>query len=187
MFFKNIHKNTEDEVSKAIQELKKGSAEAFRILYNEYGQKVYRYCLRMLGDPISADDAFQETFIKVYEKRSSFGGLNFASWVYTIARNNCYNQLRQKKEIIEFDEEFHNAHDNTEADLGIKLSIEQAIAKLPPVFREVIILREYEECSYQEIAEILNIDLSLVKIRVFRARIILRKLLNPVVKEINES
>ncbi len=187
MFFKNIHKNTDDEVAKATKELKQGSAEAFRILYNEYGQKVYRFCLRMLGDPVIADDVFQDTFIKVYEKRNSFVGSNFASWLFTIARNNCYNYLRQKKELIEFDEEFHNSHNIPETDLGMKLSIEQAIAQLPPMFREVVILREYEDCSYQEIAEILNIELSLVKIRVFRARVMLKKLLNPVVKEINES
>lgn len=184
MLFKHIHKNTESDILDATKKLKEGSAQAFKVLYEEYGPRVYRYCLRMLGDPTNAEDAFQETFIRIYEKRHLYNGSNFASWLFTIARNTCYNTLRQRKDFVEFDEEYHNSHNIPESNYGIKLSLEQAIAQLPVVFREVIILREYEDYSYQEIADMLGVELNLVKVRVFRARVALRKLLNPVEKEV---
>ncbi len=181
------HIDNEVELQAATEELKKGSAEAFHILYAKYSRKVYRFCLRMLDEEAPAQDAFQETFIKVFENRMTFRGENFASWLFAIARNTCLNYIRNKKGFEVFDEFEHTSLKSSETDIGVKDYIRLSIAKLPVPLREVILLREYEECSYQEIAEILGIDVSLAKVRVHRARLILKKLLKPLVKEINES
>ncbi|MBE2189398.1 MAG: RNA polymerase sigma factor [Desulfobulbaceae bacterium] len=181
---KNI---AEDELQNATKALNHGSAEAFHLLYQNYAPKVYRYCVKMLGDEILAEDAFQETFVRIYEKRDAFNGQNFSAWLFTIARNTCYNYLRQKKEHESYDETFHQPDRTSNQDIGLKDQIDKAMQMLPVPLREAVILREYEECTYQEIADILQIELSLAKIRVYRARIILRKLLQPLVKEINES
>ena len=188
MFFKKKEITDSEILSNAIVAMQKGSAEAFQILYNNYAHKVYRFCLRMLADPDIADDVFQETFIRVYENRMSFHGAHFQAWIFAIARNSCLNYLRTHKEYETYDEVFHSeTYDISQADLGMKNEIEKAIAGLPVPLREAILLREYEDFSYQEIADTLGIDLSLAKVRVHRARLILRKLLKPLVKELNES
>jgi RNA polymerase sigma-70 factor (ECF subfamily) len=170
-----------------MEELRKGSAEAFKILYAKYNGKVYRFCLRMLNDTMLAEDAFQETFIKVYEHRKEFRGKNFAAWLFTIARHTCYNLMRTRKEYDDFDETYFHNPQPKQRDVAMKDFVEQALAVLPLPLKEAIILREYEDCSYQDIAEILGIQLSLAKVRVHRAREILRKLLAPIKQEINES
>ena len=181
-------KNIDDKtVRRASKELVKGSAQAFHILYHKYKTDVYRYCYRLLNDKDLADDAFQETFLKVYENRKYFNGNNFKAWVITIARNTCFNYLRLKKNQIEFNEEYIGTVEDKTSDFGIRHFIEIALTKLPVSYREVIILREYEDYSYQEISEILDIDISLVKVRIHRARILLKERLEPLVKEIYES
>lgn len=187
MFGRKNKNIDEDDAMQAVELLKKGSAEAFQILYQKYSQKVYRFCLRMLGSAEQAEDAFQETFIKVYEHRQNFRGTNFAAWLFTIARHTCLNVIRSRKEAEEFDEVFHASDSPRQTDVGLKEQIDKAISLLPEPLREALLLREYEECTYQEIADILGIDLSLAKVRVYRARIILRKLLKPLQKELNES
>lgn len=177
----------EEITEELISDMKKGKAEAFKILYKKYHTKVYRFCLRMLGDSDMAKDAFQETFIKVYEHRKDFRGENFTAWLYTIARHTCLNIIRSKKEHDSFDEVYHGSMQAVDYDFALKDQLEEAIAMVPLVLREALILREYEQYSYQEIADHLDIDLSLAKIRVHRARILLRKILKPLVKEINES
>jgi RNA polymerase sigma-70 factor, ECF subfamily len=188
VIFRKKHKEiNEEKLQQLIQNLRDGSAEAFHILYDNYSQKVYRFCLRMLGDAESASDAFQETFIKVYEHRKDFRGDNFASWLFTIARNCCLNIIRAKKEHFSYDEIKDYNVPLEEMDIGMQAYIKKAVSKLPVALREALILREYQDCSYQEIADIAGIDLSLAKVRVHRARLILRKLLEPLVKELYES
>jgi RNA polymerase sigma-70 factor (ECF subfamily) len=174
------------ELNEIAENLRKGSAEAFQILYHKYHNKVYRYCLRMLGSEALAKDAFQETFAKVYEKRESFNGNNFAGWLFTIARNTCYNSMRTNKVHSEFDESFYSQKSNNSVDYGLRKALEQAINSLPASLKEAFILREYDDFAYNEIATMLNIDLSLAKIRVFRARKQLRLILEPIMKELNE-
>jgi RNA polymerase sigma-70 factor (ECF subfamily) len=181
-------KNIDDKtIQKAISELKKGSAQAFHILYQKYQQPIYRFCLRMMNNKEAAEDAFQETFIRVYESSSTFNGTNFSAWLYTVARNTCLNIMRTRKDKVEFDEDYLSPESDKESDFSLRNYIDSAIAKLPVNLREALLLREYEECSYQEIADILGIELSLAKVRVHRARLILKEMLQPLVKEIYES
>ena len=177
----------EKTLSRAINDLQKGSAQAFHLLYNKYNNQIYRFCFKMLNDKDAAEDAFQETFIKVFEHRGEIKGGNFLAWVYTIARRTCLTTIRNKKDNVSFDEDYIAPVFESQSDTSAKDIIEKAVASLPVSLRETLILREYEECSYNEIAEILDIDISLAKVRVHRARLILRQILQPLVKEIYES
>lgn len=177
----------EQKLQEAVENLTKGSAEAFQILYTKYNQKVYRFCLRILGDDAQAKDAFQETFIRVFENKDSFRGDNFGAWLFTIARHTCLNMIRSRRLHESLDEAYHMPMQTVQEDVALKDHIEKAIQKVPITLREALVLREYEECTYQEIADILGIDLSLAKVRVYRARVLLRKMLKPIVKELNES
>lgn len=186
MFFRKSN-NEEKDLPETLESFKKGSAQAFGILYKKYGDRIYRFCLRMLGDEAQAKDAFQETFVKVYENSKKFYGENFTSWVFTIARHTCLNMIRSKKDVESYDDYHHGQTVEMKEDIGLQKSLQDAIASLPAILKEALLLREYEGYSYQEIADILDIDLSLAKVRVHRARVQLRKILKPIVKEINES
>ncbi len=186
--FKKQNDNAGDAVlEEAMKNLPKGSAEAYRMLYERYHNKVYRFCLRMLGDEEQAADAFQETFINIYEHRKEFKGNNFSAWLFTIARHNCLNIIRKRKESESFNEEYHAISEQKTSDVALKDYIQKALDILPETLREALILREYEGYSYQEIADITGTELSLAKVRVFRARTTLRKLLLPLRQELYES
>lgn len=186
MFWKRT--NIEDsELKQAGEELKRGSAEAFHLLYKQYNQKVYRFCLRMLGDEDAAKDAFQEIFIKIYEHRTDFRGENFAAWLFTISRHTCYNMMRMTKDHEQLESAYHLSAKETRSDVGLQACIQKALDTLPVALKEALILREYEDLSYQEIAEVMGIEISLAKVRVFRAREIMRKILTPLKQELYES
>lgn len=187
MWFKKQNKINEDEILNAVTKFKGGSAEAFKILYDVYGQKVYRYCLRLLSDPDLANDCFQETFVKVYENRQSFKGISFPAWLFRIAHNTCMSSLRNRKNTEEIQDVYFVNDNFGNDDFALKREIKNAIDKLPKALKEAILLREYEDLSYNEIAEVLSIDVSLAKVRVFRARVQLKSLLKPLIKELNES
>ena len=186
MFWKRT--NIEDsELKQAGEELKRGSTEAFHLLYKQYNQKVYRFCLRMLGSEDAAKDAFQDIFIKIYEHRTDFRGENFAAWLFTISRHTCYNMMRMTKDHAQLEEAHHLSAIENRSDIGLQECIQKALDTLPVALKEAIILREYEDLSYQDIAEVMGIDVSLAKVRVFRAREIMRKILTPLKQELYES
>ena len=179
--------HSDGDLSKAVDGFRQGSAEAFQILYKRYQNRVYRFCVRMMSSEVSGKDAFQETFMRMYEHRAEFRGTNFPAWLFTIARNVCLNLLRKQKAFDSFEEDIHGKLLSTNrvenSDVLLRNSIDSAIQQLPVKLREALILREYEEYSYKEIAEITGIELSLAKVRVHRARLILRKILSPIVQE----
>jgi RNA polymerase sigma-70 factor (ECF subfamily) len=140
-----------------------------------------------------AKDILQESFLKAWDNRHLFRGDNFQAWLYTIAHRVCLNHLRSRKNkpTSSYEEGIHAQLHSTrrleESDFVLRRTIEKAVSDLPLEFREAIILRDYEEYSYKEIADILQIDLSLAKVRVHRARLILRKVLAPMIQESHES
>ena len=169
-----------------------GDERAFGELYNRFKAEIYTFCLRMLGgDSAEAGDAYQETFIKVYEKAATFTyGENVRGWLYMIARNVALNVYRAKRP-----EETINSHPNLASSerrlspefygeqSSLREALEEAIAMLPQEFREPFILREFDGLGYPEIANITGATLSLVKIRIHRAKQRLRKMLAPLLAD----
>ncbi len=181
-------KNIDNEsILAAAKKFSKGDPEAFNFLYKIYNKKIYRFCLRILNDSAAAKDAFQDTFLRIYEYHKSFDGINFQSWLYATARNTCITHIRKRKNNISINDMNFGFTPRKHTDIGIKEHIEEQVAKLPYAHREAFILRDMEDLTYQEIAYVLGIDLSLAKIRVHRARLRLKELLKPLVKELNET
>lgn len=171
-----------EELTALAVAFREGDRAAFRRLYDLYHAAVYRFCRHMLNDEAAAKDAFQETIIRFYEHRSELRGDNVRSWLFVIARRVCLNAIRARRAEHEaFDESFHHIHDEPISDVGLREQIERALRALPPALREALVLREYEGHSYNEIAEICSIDVNLAKVRVHRARLMMRKLLAAVV------
>lgn len=161
-----------------------GDIEAFNALFRRYERKVYMYCMRVLLDEEMANDAFQEAFMRVYEHRQSYDGRNFMVWFFTIVRNVCLNMRRNKKMTVPFETSSANSSTPRMRDVVLHDHIVTALNQLPIDHREALVLYEYDGYSYQEIADIIGVSIATVKIRIFRARKMLRTLLHPVVHDL---
>jgi RNA polymerase sigma-70 factor (ECF subfamily) len=154
---------------------------AFQALYDRYKAQLFVYCLRMLNDRDAAKDVLQEVFIRIHTRREKYeAGTNFNGWIHTIARNLSLNARRDAKDHSSFDEGMAYAANPSEPghDVALRERLAEEIARLPEIYREALILREYEGRSYQEIVDILGVAMSTVKFRIFKAREILRERLS---------
>ncbi|HVY05311.1 MAG TPA: sigma-70 family RNA polymerase sigma factor [Burkholderiales bacterium] len=150
----------------------------------------YNLARWLLRDEHSAADAVQDAFLRAFRFFDSLEGGEARPWLLTIVRNSCYSLLgkrRQAGEQVEFDEERDSEFaqpsidGDPEAQLSRKIDsarLDDAIERLPSVYREAIVLRELEDLSYEEIARISNVPIGTVMSRLSRARSMLRERLS---------
>lgn len=162
-----------------IEAFRTGDEFAFVSLYNRYKEPVYAFCLKMLLSQDAAKDAMQDTFLRVYENRDRLlNSRSFRAWLFTIARNQCLNLMRREHRKVGLPEYDSNrpellAPERSTAALEKServAMVNHFLAQLKPDYREVIVLREYQNLSYEEIAAITKTTLSAVKSRLFKAR-----------------
>ncbi len=188
------------EEAALLADLKAGSEDAFGILIAQYHQPLYSLIARSLNDPADAADTTQEVFIKVFRSIRSFhGDCSLRTWLYRIALREASNQRRwwsrHKRQEITIDSPLNDSMEEHEPSLATVLAdrgatpfdyaaqgelretVEAALREVPEIFRTVVVLREIEGFSYEEIAEILNTNLGTVKSRLTRGRSSLRVLL----------
>ena len=160
--------------------------QAYRALYRRYDKRIYAYCLRALGNPEDARDVFQTISMTIYDKRESFSDGSFAAWLFTITRKMCPKTLRNRKQTTEFVEEMHEPEEREShsQDFLLREELQKAIDQLPTEFKEALELRYFDDLSYEEIAETLEISVSLAKVRVFRAKKQITKILSPILDEL---
>src|SRR5215469_5075016 len=153
----------------------------------EYLDGLYSYALILTRNHAEAEDLVQETYVRALQAMGKLrAGSNMKSWLFTILRNIWFNQLRKWRngpQMIEIEvgngvsntivEPSKNSHDLYVSKMEIE-QVQAAIQELPIQFREIILLREYEELSYQEIADILDCPVGTVMSRLGRARAKLR-------------
>jgi RNA polymerase sigma-70 factor (ECF subfamily) len=166
-----------------------GDAHAFDEVYGRFEEMVYNLAFRLAGNREEAADLTQEIFLRVYRHLGSFGGRStLKTWIFRIAINHCRDRLSRWRPATQpFGDD---AHDPTEtyadpsrgpeelavaADEGRQVA--QALTRLPQVFREVVVLRDIEGLSYEEIAEVLAVRIGTVRSRIARGREQLRALL----------
>jgi RNA polymerase sigma-70 factor, ECF subfamily len=187
-----------------VEELKAGSERAFAQLIGEFHQPIYSVIARSLHDPADASDITQEVFIKVFRNIGSFHGeASLRTWIYRIALHEASNQRRwwsrHKRQEIAMESPCGYAQDcdgeqlslgstladdhaspfDCAADAELREHLETALRQVPEVFRTVLVLREIEGFTYDEIADILRVNLGTVKSRLMRGRAALRELLRP--------
>lgn len=164
-----------------------GDEDAFAQLVALHEKKVYNLALRMCGDPEDAWDAAQEAFLSAWRGLPSFRGeAGFSTWLYRLASNAAIDQLRRnrrQREEDSLDAGEMDAPDQSpgpqEAAEGSELqrAVADGLASLSEDHRRILLLREYQQLSYDEIAQTLDMDLGTVKSRISRARRALRKIL----------
>ncbi len=153
-----------------------GDNRAFDELMQAHEDRVFAVCLRILANREAALDAVQEVFITVYRKLQQFSGASaFSTWLYRIAVNTCYDQLRRARrhEVLPWPEttdpaDAHSA--NALESIELRPDLERALAALTPDFRAAVVLSDLEGLPLQAVAEALDVPLGTVKSRVFRGR-----------------
>jgi len=191
-----------------IDGFRRGEARAFDDLVKRHESRVLRLCSRILSDADAALDAAQETFVKAWRAIGSFhGDARFSTWLTRIAINQCRNELRRKKTVkhtaplsLDSPTGTSGASDAPESildgiassDAGpfevargreVAAALKVALAEVDVESREVLLLRDAEELSYEEIAEILDVPVGTVRSRLHRARAEVRRRLAPVLSE----
>lgn len=166
-----------------------GDAEAYAALVRQNMDRLYSFCLSLLSDPTEAEDAAQEVFVKAYRSLKTFqGDARFSTWLTRIAHNHCMDVLRKRSRrktdswdaLVEKEGEKAAARlwdESAGADIREKVSLaQQVLSRLPEDYRTVLTLRETQDLSYEEIAEMMDCSLDSVKARLRRARVMLREL-----------
>jgi RNA polymerase sigma-70 factor (ECF subfamily) len=199
---------TRTEESAVIAELKAGSEEAYSWLIGEFHQPIYSLICRMVNDPSDAADTTQDVFLKVFRGMKHFHGEScLKTWIYRIALHEAANRKRwwfrhkvQETSIepvvtggCEFSGEFSGEDRLVDpgespfekfAQTEVRAAVDQALQQVPEPYRTALILRDLEEMSYEEIAEVLAISLGTVKSRITRGRDALRKKLAGYAREV---
>jgi RNA polymerase sigma-70 factor, ECF subfamily len=196
--------HTEDE--QLFRSYQAGNERAFLTLYDKYKSSIYAYCARTLLsaglDQSHVEDAFQEVFLRVAQYQHTFTGGEFRAWVFTVTRHTC---LSTKKKSLKYRIQNEQVGDAENLDEGTSYEIRQAltlgdddplealskreqtelllkaIEQLPETYREALILSDYEGMTYDEIGKLTGTSLSTIRIRIFRAKARLRKVLLPII------
>ncbi len=147
-----------------------GDLDKAAILYERYKRPLFNFFLHFRVEREASQDLTQQTFYRLLHYRHSFKeGYEFKTWIYRIARNVFHDHLKDKHlKLSELNENYEIFEEVYNSDEQHKL-VQIALQKLPEEYQEVLKLSRYEDLKYEQIAEILNISLALVKVRVHRA------------------
>jgi RNA polymerase sigma-70 factor, ECF subfamily len=197
------------EESAIVAELKAGSEAAYAWLIGEFQQPVYGLVYRIVNDPADAADTTQDVFLKVFRGMKHFHGeSSLKTWIYRIALHEAANRRRwwfrhkAKETSIEPETEANGVSDNaiqlaltdhadspfdSVAQHEVQRRVDEELRKVPEPYRTTLILRDLEEMSYEEIAEVLEVSLGTVKSRLTRGRDALRQRLAQYVREVGNE
>jgi RNA polymerase sigma-70 factor, ECF subfamily len=161
-----------DDLDQAAK-FRAGDTEAFVALYHRHKKNIYAFCLRLLGNKEAAMDGVQEVFLRAFEKHQQLRDpARFKTWLFSIAHHYCLTRLRHKMPLWEevkgryaepVAEQSDTSHEETQV-------LQIALGRLKNDYREIVVLREYQHLSYEEIAEVTGSTISAIKSKLFKAR-----------------
>ena len=198
------------EEASIVAELKAGSEAAYAWLIGEFQQPIYGLVYRIVNDPADAADTTQDVFLKVFRGMKHFHGeSSLKTWIYRIALHEAANRkrwwFRHKAREISIEPAEPEGANPGESAMQTALTdhadspfenvahhevqrrVEEELSQLQEPYRTTLILRDLEEMSYEEIAEVLEISLGTVKARLTRGREALRERLTPYVREVGDE
>lgn len=163
-----------------------GDMSAFEELYNRHHRRVYSLCLRMLQNPVEAEDLTQEVFIQLYRKIGSFRGDSaFTTWLHRMTVNQVLMHFRKRS--VKFEKTTEEGETPVQMVSGTenpnkmrivdKIALDSAIEQLPPGYRSVFVLHDIEGYEHEEIAKLLSCSVGTSKSQLHKARLKLRRLL----------
>ena len=178
-----------------MRHLQSGVEEAFNILVDRYRERLASYLYHFLHDQKQTEDLLQETFLRVFRNRHAYEPIaKFSTWLYTIAGNLARSEYRRRKRHRTYS--IYGEHDDEEYELPIPSDalspdrfaergfhsrrIDEALEQLGESFREVVVLRDIQHLSYEEIAEITALPMGTVKSRINRGRTKMQEMLKDV-------
>jgi RNA polymerase sigma factor (sigma-70 family) len=147
------------------------SAEEYNTAVREYTKNVFRFLMKSLKDEHAAKDLLQDCFLKLWENRHKVDKLKIKSWLFSVAHNSMINYLTKEARTTNL-----HGYENSQTvyqqhRFDLKAIIDAELNKLPPIQKSIILLRDLEGYEYKEIADILDINESQVKVYLFRARV----------------
>jgi RNA polymerase sigma-70 factor (ECF subfamily) len=182
-----VAEGTERELVQACQ---RGERDAFRALFEHYRNKVYSIALRFSGDEATAMDISQDTFVKLFSSIRDFrGDSSFDTWIYRLVVNSCMDHRRRSWRIMPLADHFQQTLRDPADSLAAVLrnerggQVRDAVERLSPDLRMVIVLRYTEGLSYEQIAEVLGCSEGTVASRLNRAHKRLEQRLSRLMKE----
>jgi RNA polymerase sigma-70 factor (ECF subfamily) len=170
-----------DQEQAWLEQALKGDRAAFGQLVRAYERPVYNLTYRMLGDPVEAEDAAQETFLRAYSKlRTYHPQRKFVNWLLSIASHHCIDRLRKRSRAPQLSLEeplppmWTQSREPSPEQVVYKKQeqdrVRQSLDTLPPDYRAAVVLRYWYNLSYREIAQTMNTTESAIKSRLHRAR-----------------
>ena len=183
----------------AVEQTLEGNRDAYRVLVERHSRTVYRMAYRMMGNSHDAEEVVQESFLRAYQKLKQFAGnANFGTWVYRIAANYAIDRLRQRNaeearrdgpkkpdgDSLEVDplsqvRDMSPSPERLAGSAQLAERMKAALAELSPAERTAIVMRHWDGCGIEEIAEVLKSNSNATKNTVFRAVQKLRRALAP--------
>jgi len=171
----------EDQELLWLEQARRGDQAAFSRLVEAYQRPVYNLCYRMLGNAPEAEDAAQETFVRMYTKLHTYQpDRKLSSWVLSIASHYCIDRLRRRRgQWLSLDEEpvaatlpsQNRGPDELAMRAESRDEVQRLVDMLPAAYRVPLILRYWHDLSYAEIAEVMGLTVQAVKSRLHRARL----------------
>jgi RNA polymerase sigma-70 factor (ECF subfamily) len=166
------------EEASLIAAAKEGDSEAFRQLYEHYRDRIYNLIYYSLRNSHQAEDLLQSVFLKVFQALPLFrADSSFVTWIYRVTLNECKNAQRGRRFWLPLSEIFEKPEERDPHPLPDRIhssnlqvhALRQAVMKLKPKYREVLMLKYFEELSYEEVSSILGISMGTVASRLHRA------------------
>jgi len=164
-----------------VENVLKGDTGSYEVLVKKYQKPVFNLAFRMTGNYDDANDVAQSAFVKGYEKLETFDPrYKFFSWIYRIALNESLNTVSAKKRFVDVEDTTLKSSDTP---LELYETVEQserlhkALSLIKEDYKVLIVLKHFEELSYEEISDVLKISVQKVKSRLFMARQLLKELL----------
>jgi RNA polymerase sigma-70 factor (ECF subfamily) len=175
-----LYKQMDESTAYLIEACRRGSKTAQLDLYKKYSQRLYTACLRIIGNRAEAEEAMQDSFLKVFTRMDQYRSeQNFEAWMHRIAVHTAIDYVRrQTLEWEEFSSNFPEPEEEQPDEESIQYAVTQikeAVLKLPPGYRAVLSLYLFEGYDMEEIASILKIQQTSVRTQYLRAK---RKLLD---------
>jgi RNA polymerase sigma-70 factor, ECF subfamily len=191
----HVVETSEDADAELVARAQRGELEAFEELTRRHTQLIYRALIAILGDAADAQDAMQDTLLSAFKHIGGFQGLSkFSTWLVSIARNAALQRLRGRRntesldqndteeqrgfrprQIAAWQENPEQSHSRTE----IRQLVERGLLQLPAKYRVIVVLRDIEQLSTDEVARQLGLTVPAVKTRLLRGRLMLREWLSP--------